>query len=143
MQKYHKYLILACVFFYSFALSAQTKTMLSDQEIDQAKEEISQGFDEIFEMFNDSTFTNMFKEIDINDRIRYRYQVSTVNDRCVAGALKLVKASGGSTVYLGNEITNKFLDIMMTQVHVANISDPFAMDYGSSFLGIETENLML
>ena len=86
---------------------------------------------------------NQSKEIDMNDRIRYRYQVSTVNDRCVAGALKLVKASGGSTVYLGNEITNKFLDIMMTQVHVANISDPFAMDYGSSFLGIETENLML
>ncbi len=83
------------------------------------------------------------KEIDINDRVRFRYQVSTVNDRCVAGALKLVKASGGSTVYLGSDITNKFLDIMMTQVHVANISDPFAMDYGSSFLGVQTENLML
>jgi hypothetical protein len=54
-----------------------------------------------------------------------------------------VKASGGSTVYQGSEITDKFLDIMMTQVHVANISDPFAMDYGSSFLGVETENLML
>ena len=66
-----------------------------------------------------------------------------MNDRCVAGALKLVKASGGSTVYQGSEITDKFLDIMMTQVHVANISDPFAMDYGSSFLGVETENLML
>jgi 3-hydroxy-9,10-secoandrosta-1,3,5(10)-triene-9,17-dione monooxygenase len=86
---------------------------------------------------------NQSQDIDINDRVRYRYQVSTVNDRCVAGALKLVKASGGSTVYQGSEITDKFLDIMMTQVHVANISDPFAMDYGSSFLGVESENLML
>ncbi len=86
---------------------------------------------------------NNDEEVDIKDRIRFRYQVSTINDRCVAGALKLVKASGGATVYLGHEITNKFIDIMMTQVHVANISDPFALDFGSSFLGSETENLML
>jgi len=31
----------------------------------------------------------------------------------------------------------------MTQVHVANISDPYSSDYGSSILGIETQNLML
>jgi hypothetical protein len=57
--------------------------------------------------------------------------------------LKLVKASGGATVYLGHEITSKFIDIMMTQVHVANISAPYEHDYGSSMLGIKTENLML
>ena len=38
---------------------------------------------------------------------------------------------------------NKFLDIMTTQVHVANISDPFSIDYGSSVLGGESTNLML
>mgnify|MGYP000353580137 CR=1 FL=1 len=71
------------------------------------------------------------------------HQVGTINDRCVAGALKLVKASGGASVYLGHDVMNKFLDIMTTQVHVANISTPFAIDYGSSVLGGETENLML
>jgi len=54
-----------------------------------------------------------------------------------------VKASGGASVYLGHDVMNKFLDIMTTQVHVANISTPFAIDYGSSVLGGETENLML
>ena len=127
----------------SFGVEAKTNpitlTLASEisTEIDQLWHNIEANVKSMMDAANQS------KEIDINDRIRYRYQVSTVNDRCVAGALKLVKASGGSTVYLGNEITNKFLDIMMTQVHVANISDPFAMDYGSSFLGIETENLML
>ena len=80
--------------------------------------------------------------IEVADRTRYRYQVSTVNDRCVNGALKLVKASGGATVYLGHEVTNKFLDIMMTQVHVANIADPFAADLGMSMLGQPAVNLM-
>ena len=127
----------------SFGVEAKTNpitlTLASEisTEIDQLWHNIEANIKSMMDAANQS------KEIDINDRIRYRYQVSTINDRCVAGALKLVKASGGSTVYLGNEITNKFLDIMMTQVHVANISDPFAMDYGSSFLGIETENLML
>ena len=87
--------------------------------------------------------TNDSKEVDLDDRIKFRYEASTINDRCVAGALKLVKASGGSTVYLEHEVTNRFIDIMMTQVHVANISDPFSSNYGSSMLGLESENLML
>mgnify|MGYP001597459401 FL=1 len=82
-------------------------------------------------------------KIDVNNRVKFRHQVGTINDRCVAGALKLVKASGGASVYLGHDVMNKFLDIMTTQVHVANISTPFAIDYGSSVLGGETENLML
>ena len=40
-------------------------------------------------------------------------------------------------------VVNRFIDIMMTQVHVANISDPFSSNYGSSMLGLESENLML
>ena len=87
--------------------------------------------------------TNDSREVDLDDRIKFRYEASTINDRCVAGALKLVKASGGSTVYLEHEVTNRFIDIMMTQVHVANISDPFSSNYGSSMLGLESENLML
>jgi hypothetical protein len=38
--------------------------------------------------------------IEVADRTRYRYQVSTVNDRCVSGAFKLVKASGGCNCLL-------------------------------------------
>jgi len=91
-------------------------------------------------MMNEARNSN---KINVNDRVKFRHQVGTINDRCVAGALKLVKASGGASVYLGHDVMNKFLDIMTTQVHVANISTPFAIDYGSSVLGGETENLML
>ena len=55
----------------------------------------------------------------------------------------MLKLAGGSTVYLEHEITNKFIDIMMTQVHIANISDPYENDYGATMLGIDVKNLML
>ena len=106
-------------------------------EIDQMWNTLEANFKVMMEAVNNS------EKIDINDRIKFRHQVGVINDRCVAGALKLVKASGGASVYLGHDVMNKFIDIMTTQVHVANISDPFAIDYGSSVLGGETENLML
>ena len=106
-------------------------------EIDQIWNSLEINFGKMMSAVNES------KKIDLNDRVKFRYEVSTINDRCVAGALQLVKASGGSTVYLEHEITNKFIDIMMTQVHIANISDPYENDYGASMLGIEVENLML
>ena len=106
-------------------------------EIDQMWNTLEANFKVMMDAVNNS------KKIDINDRIKFRHQVGVINDRCVAGALKLVKASGGASVYLGHDLMNKFIDIMTTQVHVANISDPFAIDYGSSVLGGETENLML
>jgi len=106
-------------------------------EIDQIWNSLEMNFETMMSAVNDA------QTIKLNDRIKFRYEVSTINDRCVAGALKLVKASGGATVYLGHEITSKFIDIMMTQVHVANISAPYEHDYGSSMLGIKTENLML
>ena len=106
-------------------------------EIDQIWNSLEMNFGKMMSAANNS------KTIDLNDRVKFRYEVSTINDRCVAGTLQLVKASGGATVFLGHEITNKFIDIMMTQVHIANISDPLENDYGASILGIQTENLML
>lgn len=106
-------------------------------EIDQIWNSLEMNFETMMSAVNNDQI------IELNDRIKFRYEVSTINDRCVAGALKLVKASGGATVYLGHKITSKFIDIMMTQVHVANISTPLEHDYGSSMLGLKTENLML
>ena len=127
----------------SFGVEAKTNPLTSaliaeaTLEIDQMWNTLEANFKVMMDAVNSS------KEININDRIKFRHQVGVINDRCVAGALKLVKASGGASVYLGHNVMNKFIDIMTTQVHVANISDPFAIDYGSSVLGGETENLML
>ena len=77
------------------------------------------------------------------DQVHAKDTLAGIGFPIAPGALQLVKASGGSTVYLEHEITNKFIDIMMTQVHIANISDPYENDYGASMLGIEVENLML
>ena len=127
----------------SFGVEAKTNPLTLklvskiSTEIDQIWNSLEINFGKMMSAVNES------KKIDLNDRVKFMYEVSTINDRCVAGALQLVKASGGSTVYLEHEITNKFIDIMMTQVHIANISDPYENDYGASMLGIEVENLML
>ena len=127
----------------SFGVEAKTNPLTlklaskTTTEIDQIWNSLEMNFGKMMSVVNNS------KTIDLNDRVKFRYEVSTINDRCVAGTLQLVKASGGATVFLGHEITNKFIDIMMTQVHIANISDPLENDYGASILGIQTENLML
>ena len=127
----------------SFGVEAKTNPLTSTliSEITLEIDEMWNTVEANFKVMQNAVNTS--KEIDINDRIKFRYQVGVINDRCVAGALRLVKASGGASVFLGHEVMNKFLDIMTTQVHVANISDPFAIDYGLSVLGGETENLML
>ena len=127
----------------SFGVEAKsnpaTSTLIAETtlEIDQMWNTLEANMNS---MMNEARNSN---KINVNDRVKFRHQVGTINDRCVAGALKLVKASGGASAYLGHDVMNKFLDIMTTQVHVANISTPFAIDYGSSVLGGETENLML
>ena len=127
----------------SFGVEAKTNPLTSTliSEITLEIDEMWNTVEANFKVMQNAVNTS--KEIDINDRIKFRYQVGVINDRCVAGALRLVKASGGASVFLGHEVMNKFIDIMTTQVHVANISDPFAIDYGLSVLGGETENLML
>ena len=77
------------------------------------------------------------ENLEINDRVQYRYQASAIVDRCVQGAARLVKASGGASVYLGHMVMQKYIDIMTTQVHVANISEPFAINYGGTLLGLD------
>lgn len=101
---------------------------------------------EIKEMWN--SINNNFEEMtsaaakgknpEINDRVRYRYEASAIVDRCVKGAARLVKASGGASVYLGHKVMQRYIDIMTTQVHVANISEPFAINYGGTLLGLES-----
>ena len=120
----------------------------TDPRVQQLIAEVSCDIEEMWN-FIDVNFENMMskvsnkEKIKIEDRIKYRYQASTIVDRCVAGASKLVKASGGASVYLGHEVMEKYLDIMTVQVHVANISDGFAVNYGGTLLGLENTDIFL
>tara|TARA_B100001179_G_scaffold227571_1_gene210344 strand:+ start:384 stop:1589 length:1206 start_codon:yes stop_codon:yes gene_type:complete len=107
-------------------LAAETST-----EIDEMWNSINNNFERMM-----NSVTNN-ENLEINDRVQYRYQASAIVDRCVQGTARLVKASGGASVYLGHMVMQKYIDIMTTQVHVANISEPFAINYGGTLLGLD------
>jgi 3-hydroxy-9,10-secoandrosta-1,3,5(10)-triene-9,17-dione monooxygenase len=121
----------------------EAKTNINTQKL------IAEVITDIDEMWNsiDHNFGSMMnavsnkEKLEIQDRIKYRYHASAIVDRCVAGAAKLVKASGGASVYLGHEVMAKYLDIMTIQVHVANISEPFAVNYGGTLLGLDNTDI--
>jgi len=121
------------------SFGVEAKTNIATQKL------IAEVMTDIDEMWNsiNNNFGNMMnsvsknEELKIPDRIKYRYHGSAIVDRCVAGTAKLVKASGGASVYLGHEVMAKYIDIMTIQVHVANISEPFAVNYGGTLLGLD------
>ena len=127
------------------AFGVEAKTHPATQKL------IAEVITDIDEMWNsiDRNFGSLMtlvtnkEDLKVEDRVKYRYHASAIVDRCVAGASKLVKASGGASVYLGHEVMERYLDIMTIQVHVANISEPFAVNYGGTLLGLENTDFNL
>ena len=121
----------------SFGVEAKTdpSTQQLAAETSTEIEEMWNSINNNFERMMNSVTNN--ENLEINDRVQYRYQASAIVDRCVQGAARLVKASGGASVYLGHMVMQKYIDIMTTQVHVANISEPFAINYGGTLFGLD------
>lgn len=71
----------------------------------------------------------------LHDRARYRYNTSIVADRCVALSAAMLKASGSSGIREGSGLLQQHSDILASQAHVANISDPFALNLGGILFG--------
>jgi 3-hydroxy-9,10-secoandrosta-1,3,5(10)-triene-9,17-dione monooxygenase len=81
--------------------------------------------------------------IPIEDRIRYRYDSAVVADRCVALSSKMLKAAGSGGIRLDSELLAFHLDILASQAHVANHSNPFAINMGGVIFGEENADFAL
>lgn len=64
MNTISKVLFILSLFTLSFSISAQT-TEPSEMDMDKAKKEMSEGFEQIFEMMDSSTMNNLFNQMDI------------------------------------------------------------------------------
>mgnify|MGYP001824693244 FL=1 len=76
--------------------------------------------------------------ISIEDRALYRYQASLVIEKSMAVIDSLFSSAGGSSVFNGSEIQQRFLDIHTARAHVANNPTAFARNLGG--LGVGADN---
>ena len=75
--------------------------------------------------------------VPLADRILYRYQASLVIEKCMAVVDSLFSSAGGSSVFAGSEIQQRFLDIHTARAHVANNPTSFARNLGAVALGAD------
>ena len=80
------------------------------------------------------------ESIDIEQRILYRYQASLVIEKCMAVVDSLFSSAGGSSVFQGSTIQQRFLDIHTARAHVANNPTSFARNLGAVALGAENKD---
>ncbi|MFK8049873.1 MAG: acyl-CoA dehydrogenase family protein [Halioglobus sp.] len=71
----------------------------------------------------------------LQDRARYRYNTSVVADRCIALSSAMLKGVGSAGIRAGNSLPQQHQDIVASQAHIANISDPFAVNLGGILFG--------
>jgi 3-hydroxy-9,10-secoandrosta-1,3,5(10)-triene-9,17-dione monooxygenase len=88
-------------------------------------------------------FDAMLRDLDSSDgitiesRILYRYQASLVIEKCINLVDELFSAAGGSSVFKGSHIQQRFLDIHTARAHVANNPTAFARNLGAVALGAD------
>ncbi|MCR9184074.1 MAG: flavin-dependent monooxygenase [Halieaceae bacterium] len=83
------------------------------------------------------------EEVPVLERIKYRYQASLVIERCMAVIDSLFSSAGGSSVFLGSEIQQRFLDIHTARAHVANNPTSFGRNLGAVLLGADSADFFV
>ncbi|MFT4519962.1 MAG: 3-hydroxy-9,10-secoandrosta-1,3,5(10)-triene-9,17-dione monooxygenase [Halioglobus sp.] len=82
-------------------------------------------------------------EVDLDDRILFRYQASLVIEKSIEVVDSLFSSAGGSSVFAGSEIQQRFLDIHTARAHVANNPTSFARNLGSTMLGTDNADFFV
>jgi len=75
------------------------------------------------------------ESISLADRILYRYQAALVIEKSIAVVDSLFSSAGGSSVFHGSAIQQRFLDIHTARAHVANNPTGFARNLGAVTTG--------
>ena len=79
----------------------------------------------------------------LTDRAHFRYETSMVADHCVAISSRMLKAAGSGAIRNSSEMLARHQDILASQAHIANISEPFATNLGGLLFGQEPTDLSL
>ncbi len=112
-------------------VGTQERIAVAANEIDEMEAIMYRNFDRMMAQVNRGD------PVPVADRIKYRYQASLVIEKSMGVVDSLFSSAGGSSVFLGSEIQQRFLDIHTARAHVANNPASFARNFGSSLLGAE------
>lgn len=77
------------------------------------------------------------------DRAHFRYETSLVADQCLAISSRMLKAAGSGAIRNSSVMLTQHRDILASQAHIANISEPFAINLGGMLFGQESTDLSL
>jgi len=81
--------------------------------------------------------------IPLEDRVLYRYQASLVIEKSIEVVDSLFSSAGGSSVFEGSAIQQRFLDIHTARAHVANNPTTFERNLGAVELGADNTDFFV
>jgi 3-hydroxy-9,10-secoandrosta-1,3,5(10)-triene-9,17-dione monooxygenase len=116
----------------------------TQMRIAQARNSIEEMTTVMLSNFNSMMATLEAGEtIALQDRILYRYQASLVIDKSIEVVDSLFSSAGGSSVFAGSEIQQRFLDIHTARAHVANNPASFGRNLGATMLGADNTDFFV
>ncbi|MEM0954686.1 MAG: acyl-CoA dehydrogenase family protein [Pseudomonadota bacterium] len=118
-------------------VSTTERVAAAEIELDEMEAVLFRNFDVMMEQVNAG------QAVPVEDRARYRLQASRVIDRCMAVIDSLFSSAGGSSVFAGSDIQQRFMDIHTARAHVANNPTPFARNLGAVLLGAENQDFFI
>lgn len=105
--------------------------------IDECKIVLYRNFDIMVDAAKNKT------PLDIQDRIKMRYDASIVSDKCVKAVNDLFTFSGAKGVLKSHPINRAWLDINAGRVHVANNYYRFGQNLGGTLMGMPNQDFFL
>ena len=117
--------------------STQERVAASINDIDEMETIMFRNFDRMVSQVNAG------EDVPLQERIKYRYQASLVIDRSMEVVDRLFSSAGGSSVFDGSDIQQRFLDIHTARAHVANNPTTFGRNLGSTSLGTENTDFFV
>ncbi len=117
--------------------STLERIAMASNTIDEMETIMMRNFDEMMD------FTATGKEIPIENRAKYRYQASLVIEKSMSVIDSLFSMAGGSSVFAGSDIQQRFLDIHTARAHVANNPTNFSRNLGGLHLGSENADFFI
>ena len=82
-------------------------------------------------------------QLDLQDRIRCRYQSAMNAERCALHVARLLRSCGAQGIFESNPIARFFADIHAARAHYANNPDRPGRNYGGVLLGLSNADLFL
>ena len=117
--------------------STQERIAAARNSIEEMATVMQSNFDRMM------AFVRNGEAIALEDRVLYRYQASLVIEKSMAVVDSLVSSAGGSSVFQGSTIQQRFLDIHTARAHVANNPTSFSRNLGAVALGADNTDFFV